>query len=388
MGYDVVVIGLGAMGSAALYQLAKRGANVLGIDRFDPPHQLGSTHGESRVTRLAVGEGAAYVPLVRRTHAIWRELEAKTGEPMLFESGGYVLCPIGGGAAWHGVGDFAQASAQIAAANDIAHELLDATEVRRRHPLVQVEPHFHAYYEPTGGVVIPEAAVRVQLNLAREMGAVVCVNECVTAVHPHKTGVTLITDKTTVLADRAIVSTGAWIKQFMPQAVDASLGVYRQVMYWFEAAELRQFATDRFPFLLWIGETEDDYFAAFPVIAGRGNAVKLMTEQYVEQDDPDAVLRTVSPQEIETFAARFLPRKLRGVTPRCVDAKVCLYTTTPDEHFVIDWHPDSDRVLLVSPCSGHGFKHSAALGEALSELVLEGRCGFDLSTFSIKRFLK
>lgn len=387
VSYDVIVIGLGAMGSAALYQLAKRQANVVGIDQFDPPHTLGSTHGESRVTRLAAGEGDAYVPLVRRSHDIWRELEEKTGQSVLVESGGYVICPIGGGANWHGRRDFAQASAQIAKAHHIPHDLLSAEELRQRNPLVQIENQYHAYFEPTAGLVDPEAAVRAQLRLAKEMGAAVFANERVTVVLPDASGVTVITNKGRYRANKVIVATGPWIKQFAPKALNRSIRIYRQVMFWFQAEDWQYFSADRFPFLLWIGETEDDYFAAFPIVSERNAALKLMTEQYVAHCDPNSVSRTVTEDEIEAFATRFIPRKLRGVTQRCVAAQVCLYTVTPDEHFVIDWHPDSDRVLLVSSCSGHGFKHSGAIGEALSDTVLDGKSRLSLSAFTMKRLM-
>ena len=164
--YDVIVVGLGAMGSAALYQLAKRGAKVLGIDQYRPPHTVGSTHGESRITRLATGEGEAYVPFVQRSHAIWRELEAESGESLLTLTGGLIICPKGGGAQFHGQGDFVEHTAAVARQFGIAHDVLAANALRRQWPQLRVEDREYAYFEPTGGVVAVEKAVTVQLRLA------------------------------------------------------------------------------------------------------------------------------------------------------------------------------------------------------------------------------
>lgn len=386
MNFDVIVVGLGAMGSATLYQLAQRGAKVLGIDQFDPPHTQGSTHGESRVTRLAVGEGSEYIPLVRRTHEIWRELESQTGESLLHISGGYILCPLDGGAGWHGGGNFAVKTAVLAQQFGIEHELLSADEIRQRHPIVRVENHFQAYYEPTGGVVDPEAAVRTQLRIAKELGARAVVNEPVLDVNANASGVTVVTANGRYQADKVIISAGAWVKHFLPERWQRPFQIYRQAMYWFAAEDLSRFSVEQFPFLLWIGETEEDYFGAFPVAKGNKPAVKLLTEQYIETCDPTTVSRDVTQAEIAEFTERFVPRKLHYLTQRCLAAHACLYTVTPDEHFVIDWHPESERIMIVSPCSGHGFKHSAAIGESVAQWVWDGKSEIDLSKFSLDRF--
>ncbi|MGB1252864.1 MAG: N-methyl-L-tryptophan oxidase [Candidatus Promineifilaceae bacterium] len=388
MSYDTIVIGLGGMGSAALYQLAKRGANVLGIDRFDPPHTNGSTHGESRVTRLAVGEGPEYVPLVARTHEIWHELTSQTGNPMLYESGGYIICPKGGGAGWHHGGDFVQRSAELAQQYGVPHEVLSAAEVRHRHPLVRITDKSHAYFEPSGGIVDPEVAIRGQLGLARTLGAEIRPNERVLNLKHDAHSVTVTTDQGSYRAENVIVSAGAWVHSFLPKHLQAPLGVYRQVMYWFEVEDLDLFSVENFPFLLWIDSTKEDYFGAFPIAKGHKPAIKLLTEQFHDPCDPDTVPRSITQAEIEAFADRFIPRNLLGVTKRCIGAEACLYTVTADEHFIIDWHPDSERVLIVSPCSGHGFKHSAAIGESAAQLMLENKSTIDLSSFNFARFNK
>lgn len=386
MSYDVIVIGLGAMGSATLYQLSQRSANVLGIDRFSPPHTRGSTHGESRVTRLAVGEGPEYIPLVRRSHEIWRELEAKTDAPILYESGCYVISPIANSQGWRKDGNFVQESAALAVQFGIPHERLSAAEVRRRHPMIQLEDPYHAYYEPSGGVVNPEAALRAQLQLARASEAEIRLNEHVLEIDFDGHGVVVHTTEGRYEADQIVVTTGAWIKPFLPASLQPSFGIYRQVMYWFEAEDVTRFGADQFPVVMWIGERQEDFFTALPVASGNQIGVKLLTEQFAKTSDPDEVNREVSEAEIEDFRHRFVLNKLRGLTTRCLDAQVCLYTMTPDAHFVIDRHPESDRILIASPCSGHGFKHSAAIGESIAQWALDGKSQIDMSKFTLSRF--
>jgi sarcosine oxidase len=385
--FDVIVVGLGAMGSATLYQLARLGVRALGIDQFVPPHEWGSTHGETRITRLAVGEGAAYVPLARRSHEIWRELAAASGEQLLQLTGGYIICPRQGGAQFHGAGDFVQRSAQLAVEHGIAHELRDAAAVRAHMPLLKMGDDEHSFFEPTGGVVSPERAVTVQLRLAQQLGAMVQTGEKVVALRPSGDGVVVQTAQGSYTAGKVVLTAGPWVGDFWRREGEKRpFSVYRQVFYWFEAEDLEQFRPERFPWVIWIGDTLADFYSAFPAPLGTRAAVKMVTEEYLAETHPDEVARTVRPEEIAYMHDYFIQRRLAGLTANCVGAKVCLYTVTPDEGFVVDWHPESERVLLASPCSGHGFKHSAALGEAMAQLVTQGESGVDLRPFSLSRF--
>ena len=178
--YDVIVVGLGAMGAAALYQASKRGAKALGIDRYHPPHTLGSSHGDTRITREAIGEGEFYVPLVRRSDQIWRELESLSGRRLFEQSGGLIIAPPSASATFHGEGDFVEASARVAMRHGIAHEVIDAEEIRRRHPLLKPRSIDRAYYEPGAGVLRPERCIQTQLDLARQAGAAIQMGEKVT----------------------------------------------------------------------------------------------------------------------------------------------------------------------------------------------------------------
>ncbi len=383
--YDAIVIGLGAMGSAALYQLARQGANVLGIDQFRPPHTLGSSHGESRITRLAIGEGAAYVPFAQRSHAIWRELEAESGAALLTLSGGLIICPTGGGAQFHGQGDFVEHTAAIANQFNIDHQILDAETVRQRWPQLRIADHERAYYEPTGGIVAVERAIETQLRLAKQRGAAIHIEEQVLSYTPTATGVTVTTKAGVYQTDKVILAAGPWVRTLLPKPLATQFSIYRQVIYWFEVEQPAQFHSDRLPFLIWIGDTQEEYFSLFPYVAGGTVGAKVLTEEYVQTVTPTSVDRTVHAQEIQRIYREFVQRRVAGVQARCLKSAVCLYTNTPDENFIIDFHPESERVIVASPCSGHGFKHSAAIGETLAQLALTGKSTLDISHFTFAR---
>ncbi|MEM7536708.1 MAG: N-methyl-L-tryptophan oxidase [Chloroflexota bacterium] len=385
--YDLIVVGLGAMGSAALYQAAKAGINVLGIDRFAPPHNMGSSHAETRITRLAVGEGPQYLPLVARSHEIWRELEATTGHDLLYQSGLYIITPPEPDAArgetkhnhWDG---FVARTAEIAAGANIPYEQRTAAQVRAHLPYVLMRDGDIAGYEPTGGVVLCEQAVEIQIAQAKKFGAEVVVNQPVTDIQWGPTDVTVTTAQGRYDAEKVIVTAGAWMPDFLPALKRELLTVTRQVVYWFEVEEPAHYSTDNFPAFLWVGDTREEYFSTFPSPPDGIPGLKVLTEQFDVATDPNTVERTVTEAEIDTFYDEFLSKKLSGVTRNCIKAEICLYTNTPDDHFLIDFHPASERVLLASPCSGHGFKHSAAVGEAMVQLVMTGQSEIDLSSFA------
>jgi sarcosine oxidase len=382
---DVVVVGLGAVGSATLYQLARRGVRAVGIDRFAPPHDRGSSHGESRITRQAIGEGEQYVPFVLRSHEIWRALEAETGHALLFEIGGLFLGRERGRAEHHGQTDFIGRTVEAARRYGIVHEVLDAAEVQRRCPPFRLVGDELAYWEPGAGFLAPERCVEAQLAQARAFGAVVHFGEPAITIVPRASGVDVITDRDTYACGHVVVAAGAWLSALLGGPFPKLLQVSRQVLCWFETDTPAAFAPDRFPVFIWIyGGGPGDYFYGIPIVT---NGVKLAGEQFSEATDPDRVRREVAPEEIAHVYRRHVHGRLAGVAERCVAAAACFYTTTPDSHFIVDRHPDTERVLIASPCSGHGFKHSAAIGEAIAERVTTGASRLDLSSFSLARFV-
>jgi sarcosine oxidase len=381
---DAIVVGLGAMGSAALYQLARRGARAIGVDRFRPPHDQGSSHGESRITRQAIGEGREYVPFVLRSHEIWRELEAETGEALLFQVGGLLMRRESESALHHGRVDFVGSTIDAARHYGIPHEVLRAAQIRDRFPQFRLAGDEIGYYEPGAGYLRPERCVAAQLERARALGALERTGETVLRIVPGPEAVEVVTDRETYTAARVIVTAGAWAPALLGGELAKLLGVYRQVLYWFAPETPAAFAPGSFPIFIWIhGPRAEDAFYGFPVVA---EGIKLATEQFVQTTDPDAVVREVSAAEIAGMHEAHVRGRLAGVTARCVRAETCLYTVTPGSRFIIDRHPASKRVIVASPCSGHGFKHSAAIGEAVAELALTGASRPDLAPFSLARF--
>ncbi len=383
---DVVVIGLGAMGSAALYQLARRGANVVGIDQFAPPHDRGSTHGETRITRQAIGEGEVYVPLVLRSNEIWEELEATAGEHLLVRNGCLIL--ESSQRISQGVirSAFLARTRQAALRYDIPHEMLDASEIRHRYPHLTPQEDEIGYFEPGGGYLNPERCIAVQLQQARALGAAAHLGVRVVSVEPDGAGVRVVTDSGIVHAGQVIVSAGAWAPSLLGAPYDRLLSPSRQVMHWFEVEEewTRHWAES--PVFIWSdGPHPNDFFYGFPSLSG-SNAIKTAGEQYDAVTPPDEVKRSVDPSESDAMYARHLAGRVRGLRSKAIRAITCLYTVSPDSNFLIDRHPDSDRILVVSPCSGHGFKHSAAIGEVAAQCAVEGRSQIDISAFRLSRF--
>ncbi|MEW6121721.1 MAG: N-methyl-L-tryptophan oxidase [Pseudomonadota bacterium] len=364
--WDVAVIGLGAMGSATLYHLARSGVRAIGIDRLTPPHTFGSSHGETRITREAVGEGADYVPLVRASHRLWRDLEAETGETLLVPCGALVMASGSAPNSHHGKPDFVRRSIAVAQAHGIAHEVLDAGEIRRRFPqFMGLTGDEIGYFEPGGGYVRPEACITAQLRRARELGADIRTGTFVTGLAPDGAGMRIETSTGPLRAAKVVVAAGPWAGAFLGPALRPAFSVHRQVLHWFELSAPRLFPADS-PVFIWMhGTGDEDYVYGFPPAASPG-AIKVATEQYGIASQVDGVDRWVAPGEVRQMYERHVRGKIAGVSPRSVRTAVCLYTTSLDHGFLVDARPDMENVLLVSACSGHGFKHSAGIGEMVA----------------------
>jgi len=396
--YDVIVVGLGALGAATLYQLSQRGARVLGIDQFAPPHDQGSSHGDSRITRLAVGEGDEYVPFVQRSHAIWRELEARTGKPLMTTTGGLILAPRDRVAEHHGKADFVRRTIASAERFGIAHEVLDAAGIRARFPQFHLQGDEIGYHERDAGFVRPEDAIGAQLAVARASGAQTRTGERVQSVEPVGNGdtVRVRTDSASFTADRVVIAAGAWLPEFLGRQAradwQADFSVHRQVMHWFDTGSAAaDFSPGRFPIFIWMfGDGQEDYMYGFPSSDPAQPALKVATEQYVAATTPDTIDRTVSPEESAAMYRERVAGRFPQIGGRALKARACMYTVTPDRRFVIDALDGLPQVLIASACSGHGFKHSAGLGEAIAEQVL-GRTsthGLDLRPFARQRLLE
>lgn len=384
--FDAIIVGLGAIGSAAVYQLAKRGNKVLGVDRFSPPHANGSSHGESRIIRQAIGEGEAYVPLVLRSYELWREIEREARAELLTITGGLTLENQNSEAVMHGRPDFLDQAIRCAEKFNIRHQILETSDIRKRYPQFAVTDE-RAYFEDETGFLRPGLCIGAQLALARKHGAAVHTDEIVVSIDSDgDSGVTVNTSRGAYFAEKVVIAAGSWIGRFLPSCAHL-FRVYRQVMYWFEIRENQRsaFAPPDFPIFIWIfGKGGEFGFYGFPTLDGK--SIKIATEQFTSTTDPDHVQRAVNSAEEQAMYKDYVEGRLPGISDRCGTAASCLYTVTPDSNFVIDVHPDDDRIIIASPCSGHGFKHSAAIGEALAEQVIDGKSKIDLSSFNLKRF--
>jgi sarcosine oxidase len=364
---DVIVVGLGAMGSATLRALARRGMRVLGLDRHVPPHEHGSSHGGSRIIREAYFEDPRYVPLVQRAYLLWEELARESDRTLLTTTGGLMLGPRDG--------VLVEGALASARAHHLAHELLDAEALRRRYPQFNVQDDTVGVWEPRAGVLRPEQAVAAFLESAARSGASVKTGETVTSWRAHANGVSVTTTRGTHHAAQLVLSAGARLGALVPEL---PLTVERLVQMWFEPVGLRTgFEPDIFP--IWIWEFERGHYVyGFP----RGeNGVKVARHHEGEITDADHIRRDVAPEEIEAMRA-VLKRTIPFANGPLNATSVCMYTNLPDENFLVDRHPSHANVMVVSACSGHGFKFAPAIGEAVSDLIVEGWTRHDLGLFA------
>lgn len=378
MMYDVAIIGLGAMGSAAAFHLAERGRRVIGFDRHAPPHAYGSSHGDTRIIRQAYFEHPQYVPLVQRAYAGWDALEARTGERLFTRTGGLMI-----GTPESAVVRGALASAAM---HGLAYELLDAEATRARFPAFALPAHHVAVLEPDAGFLVPEACVRAHLTLAAAAGATLHTDEPCTSIETRDDAVEITTSRASYVARHAVIAAGAWTGELVPRLASV-LRVERMVQHWFAPAHhLELFTPSRFPIFIW--ELDDDAanratWYGFPM---RERGLKLAIHHQGDTVSANHVIRDVSALDVARVTA-IIARYMPAAVGTLRDSEVCLYTNTPDEDFVIDGIPDTDRITIVSACSGHGFKFSSAIGEAVAQRIVDGACEADLSPFALARFL-
>lgn len=376
---EVIVAGLGAHGSATAYRLARRGKQVIGFDRFRPPHTLGSSHGKGRVIRHAYSEGPEYVPLVLRSAELWRELERDSGDSLMRVTGGLNVGPANS--------DGLAGIQRSAEAYGLAVEVLSAADIRRRWPAFRPHSEMIGVYEPGAGAVFPEKCVSAHLRLAAKAGADLRYDEPVISWRATAAGgVEVSTPQGAYTADSLVLTVGVWLPRML-NGLRLPLRVERQVLHWFAPARSAPaFSPETCPNNAWEAGP-DRLFYCQP---DYGDGCKVAFHHGGVDIDPDAPAgspaRTVSAAEVEEMRAalfEFVP----DAAGRHLGAAVCMYTNTPDEHFLVDLHPEHPQVVIGSPCSGHGFKFAAAMGEVLADLATTRRTRHDISAFGVGRLI-
>ena len=372
--YDTIVVGLGAMGSAAAFHLARRRRRVVGLDQFTLAHNRGSSHGRSRVTRQAYFENPAYVPLLRRANELWTQLQRDSGTRLLEITGGLMLGPPEGGVI--------RGTLASARAHGLPHEVLEAAEVRQRFPAFSLDDGKIGVLDKVAGVLFPESCIRAHAAAATQAGAELRWQEPVATWRATSDSVEVETPQRTYVAGNLVLCTGPWMAELLP-GLGVPLTVERNVLYWFRpTTDVTLFAPDKFPVFI-IEYEPGKLFYGFPTLGDDG--VKVARHHTGISCSPADIRREIDQDEIRE-ARGILERHLPTVNGDLLSATTCMYTNTPDGHFIIDRHPRHPNVFLASPCSGHGFKFASVIGEVLADLACDGRTDHPIDMFRLRRF--
>src|SRR5581483_2015826 len=371
--FDVIVLGVGGMGSAAAYHLARRGKRVLGLEQFGIPHELGSSHGITRIIRLAYYEHPSYVPLLRRAYQLWRELEQLSGERLLHVTGSLDAGPP--------ESEVFLGSKRSCDLHDLPHEVLSAAALAARFPAYRLPPGFLALFQPEGGFLLPERCIVAHADAARALGAEIHPDEPALEWEARGDGVQVRTARGRYAAERLVICAGAWASKLVPAL--AGLAVpERQVLGWFEPLQPELFLPERFPvFNLLVDEGR---FYGFPLFGVPG--FKIGRYHHLdEQVDPDTIDRASYSRDeavLRAGVAHYFP----AANGALLSAKACMFTNSPDEHFILDLHPELPQVVLAAGFSGHGFKFCSVVGEILADLAERGETAHDTALFRLARF--
>ena len=368
--FDVIVVGLGAMGSAAAYQLARRGQRVLGLDANPAGHTLGSSHGETRIIRQAYFEHPNYVPLVQRAYALWEQLESDSQTRLLHITGGLFIGPPDG--------TLVAGSLLSAHRHHLPHVLLDAADIRKRYPAFQAQSTEVGLFEERAGMLLPEVCIEAHLRLAERAGAELRHADSVRSWTADGDSVTVQTAGKTYRASTLVVAVGAWTSELLP---DVPVQAERIPLYWFTPArDAAQF--DTLPVWIWQSPEHGGDFFGTPHLGWPGAKVgKHHSRVHVDPDDVD---RTISPRD-ERPLRDFLASRIPDLNGAVANARVCLYENSPDTDFLVDVHPNHPNVVYAAGFSGHGFKFASVIGEILADLATTGQATPDAAFFRASR---
>ena len=371
--FDSIVIGVGAMGSAAVQQLAKRGQKVLGLEKFDIPHAEGSSHGVNRIIRLAYYEDTSYVPLLRRAYDLWSEIEQQAGEQLLYKTASIDTAPSG-----HEV---FEGSLQSCLEHDIPHEVLNHQQINERFPGYELPSGHMGLLQQDGGFVLSERAIVAFVNSAVAEGAEIHARESVLKWEPEGQGVRVFTDRAEYTAGRLVVTAGAWAGGLVPSLEELAVPE-RQVLAWIQPEDPSLFSPEVFP--VFNAYFDEGRYYGFPVFGIPG--FKIGRYHHLEEVvDPDHMPHEVTLEDEEILraaAAKYFP-KANGTM---MTLKTCMFTNTPDEHFIIDIDPTYPQVSIAAGFSGHGFKFASVVGEILADLAIGGKTDHNIDLLKIDRF--
>lgn len=372
--YDVIVVGMGSTGSAACLELARRGLRVLGLEQHGIPHTLGSFHGDSRLIRLCYYEHPDYVPLLLRAYERWAMLESETGLSIMTLTGAIYVGPADG--------PLIRGGLRSAREHALPHESIDADEIARRFPLIHPEPGHAGLYEPRGGFLRPELAVAACTKQSLRHGADVHGMEPVRAWRAEGDGVVVETDRASYAAGRLVVCGGAWAGSLLA-ALGLPLTVTRQVLGWVWPRRPAAFEIGAFP--CWAVETDEtSLLYGFPMLEA-SPGLKVGMHALGQPGTADTIDRTTRPEDEQTFMPALRARLPDAAGP-VLSMRVCMYTNTPDGHFVIDRHPEHPQVCFACGFSGHGFKFSSVIGEVMADLAVDGATALPIEFLGLARF--
>lgn len=352
---DLIVVGCGAMGSAALYHAAKGGQRALGIDRFHPPHNLGSSHGHTRVIRQAYFEHSDYVPLILEAYHLWHQLEVSSRQSLLVETGLLEVGPPDG--------TIIPGVMSSAKEHDLPIELLDRKSAQQRFPAFRVPAGCEAIFEPRAGYLFVDRCIQAHLAGARASGASLACNETVQAWEATPRTIIVTTDKRRYTCQRLIFSQGAWSNQ-LELGSSPKFQILRKHLHWFRTPDARLTQAAKCPMFFY--EINEAYFYGFPVIDEHG--FKIAEHSGGEAIlDPSSLDRSVDRGDLARVSAFLRDNVDSGFQHS--GHEVCMYTMSPDGHFVLDFHPSDPRVVVACGFSGHGFKFASVIGKLAVDMV-------------------
>ena len=371
--YDAIVIGVGGMGSAAVYHLARRGLKVLGLEKYAVPHEMGSSHGYSRMIRYTLQEHPSYVPLVRRSYELWHEMEETAGEELMVTTGS-----IRAGAPDSPFFLNAQEACDL---HSIPYEILTASEVNKRFPGYRFPEEISSVYQADGGFLLPERCIVTHVQAAERAGAAVHSQETVLDWEIRGDGVQVRTDRDTYTAGRLVVTAGPWAANLVPELAAYAVPE-RQVMGWFQPERPELYTAEIFP--VFGVFTDEGRYYGFPSHAVPGFKIG-RAHHLLQKVDPDAIDREVHPED-EDILRQAVNRYFPLAAGKLLDRQTCMYTNTPDEHFMIGTLPGQPQVSVAAGFSGDGVKLASVIGEIMADLAQNGATEHDINLFRLDRF--